>query len=332
MIARRTFIAGLGAAAGSSMVWPLAAWAQQPTVPVVGVLSVGEPDAAAATTLVSSLRQGLSEAGFVDGRNMAIEFRWAGNGYERLPELAADLVRRGVGVIVTPGVPAAAAAKAATSTIPIVFSIGADPVALGLVTSFNRPGANMTGVASLGIELGAKTLELLHEVVPAARHIGLLVNPENPSRQALTRDLPTAARKLGLELQILEARTDPDLDRVVGNVRQSGVEGLVIANEALLFRNSARLAALTLRAAIPAIHVDPAFAAAGGLMSYGTNRTESMRQVGLYAGRILKGEKPADLPVQQPTRYELIINLRTARMLGLSVPLTLQAAADEVIE
>jgi putative ABC transport system substrate-binding protein len=329
-LGRREFVTLLGGAAAAAAS-PIAARAQQPVVPVVGLLNAGDPGATA-TLVLPSLRQGLSEAGFVEGSNMAIETRWAADRYERLPELAADLVRRQVGVIVTPGVPAAAAAKAATSTIPIVFSTGADPVALGLVASVNRPGANITGVASLGIELGAKTLELLHETAPKAGHIGLLVNPENPSRQALIRELPTAARKLGLELQILEARTDRDLDRVVGSLRQSGIEGLVIANEALLFRNSARLAALTLSSAIPAIHVDPAFAAAGGLMSYGTNRAESMRQVGLYAGRILKGEKPADLPVMQPTRYELIINLRTAKRLGLSVPLTLQAAADEVIE
>ncbi|HEV3079326.1 MAG TPA: ABC transporter substrate-binding protein [Gemmataceae bacterium] len=323
---RRNFIMLLGGAAA----WSFAARAQQPALPVVGYLSVGPPSVSSVN--VGALQQGLSEAGFVEGRNVAMEFRWAGDRYERLPELAADLVRRQVSVIVSPGVPATAAAKAATSTIPIVFTMGADPVALGLIASLSRPGANLTGIATLGIELGSKHLELLHELAPAASIMGLLVNPNNPSGRALTTELPAAAHKLGLDLHILQARTEDDLDRVVGSLRQLGGGGLVISNEALFFRKSARLAALTVGSGMPAVHVDPAFVAAGGLMSYGPNRADSVRQVGLYAGRILNGAKPSDLPVQQPTRYELTINVKTAKALGLTVPQTLLVAADEVIE
>jgi putative ABC transport system substrate-binding protein len=326
---RRTFITLLGGAATSSL-WPLAARAQQPAMPVIGYLTSGGADAAAGRLRV--LRQALSEAGYIEGRNVTIDLRSADNRYDRLPEMAADLVRRQPTVIVTGGIPATAAAKAATATVPIVFTMGGDPVAYGLVASLNRPGANLTGITTLGEQLAPKHLELLHEAAPAATVIGLLVNPANPAAESVASELAGAARKLGLKLHVLQARTESDLDTAFATLRQLGAGGLVISLEGLFISRSEQLAALTLRDAVPAIHVVPEFATAGGLMSYGGSNTDSYRLAGAYTGRILKGEKPADLPVQQGTKVELIINLKTAKTLGVTVPLSLLGRADQVIE
>jgi putative ABC transport system substrate-binding protein len=249
-----------------------------------------------------------------------------------LPEFAADLIRRQASVIVAGGVPAARAAKAATKIVPIVFSMGADPVAFGLVASLNRPGGNLTGVATLGVGLGPKHLQLLQEIIPGATKMALLVNPANPSSETVTRELEAAARTLGLQLHVLQARTEGDFDAVFATLRQVRADGLVISNEALFNIRSEDLAALTLHHRVPAIHVTREFATSGGLMSYAASRSERTRLVGEYVGRILKGEKPADLPVQQVTKVELVINLKTARTLGITMPLTLRGRADEVIE
>jgi putative ABC transport system substrate-binding protein len=327
---RREFITLLGGAAATPL-WPLPAHAQQPAMPLVGYLNAGSPDTVAAARL-RVLRQGLSEAGYVDGRNVTIELRAAGGRYDLLPGMAADLVRRQAAVIVTSGVPATAAVKAATATVPIVFQVGADPVALGLVASLNRPGGNVTGVATLGVALGPKHLELLHELVPAGTVMALLINPTNPSAETLPSELEGAARKLGLKLHILQAHGEGDFDTAFATLNRLGAGGLVISNEGLFIGRSEQLATLTIRHAVPAIHVVPDFTAAGGLMSYGGSTTESSHLVGAYTGRILKGEKPADLPVQQSTKVELTINLKTAKALGLTVPLALLTRADEVIE
>jgi putative ABC transport system substrate-binding protein len=278
-------------------------------------------------------QQGLAESGYVEGRNVAIEYRWAGGHYDRLPELAADLVRRRVSVIVTPdSIVTARAAKAATATIPIVFGIGADPVASGLVASLNRPGGNLTGAARMSTELEPKRLQLLHELIPAARTFALLVNPGNPGAGALTKEMEAAALTLGLSLHVLEASTERDLDEASAAMARVRAEGMVVSPDPFFIQQSPRLAALALGLAIPAVFQYREFAAAGGLISYAGSRAETYRVVGLYAGRILKGEKPADLPVQRSTKVELIINLKTARALGISVPLTVLAPADEVIE
>jgi putative ABC transport system substrate-binding protein len=323
-IRRREFITFLGGA----VVWPLAAGAQQPAIPVVGYLAVSS---LLQSPTVRAFRQGLSEAGYVDGRNVVIESRIDGQ-LDRLPELAADLVRRKVRVIYTPGVPATMAAKRATASIPIVFSMGADPVAFGLVKSLNRPGGNLTGIATLGIELGPKHLELLHELVPTAAAFGLLVNPANPSSEAAVLGLKAAAGKLGLDLHILQARNEDDFEPAFAALREFNAGGLVISNEGLLIGRSDQLAALALRDRLPAIHVSPNFTASGGLASYGAGIADSFRLIGRYIDRILKGENPADLPVQQPSRYQLVINMKTAKALGITVPPTLFAIADEVIE
>jgi putative ABC transport system substrate-binding protein len=306
---RRDFITLLG---GGAVAWPLGARAQQLAMPAVGLLGVAGGAQEKSRNL--RFRQSLSEAGYVEGRNVTIEFR-TDDRLDRLPELAADLVRREVSVIYTPGVPAARAAKAATASVPIVFSMGADPVALGLVKSLNRPGGNLTGIATLGIELGPRHLELLHELVPAAAVIGLLVNPANPSSEAATRELKTAAGKLGLDLHILQARSEGDFEPAFAALRELKAGGLVISNEGLLIGRSEQLAALALRDRLPAIHVSPSFTAAGGLASYGASVADSDRLIGRYIGRILKGEKPADLPVLQPTKFELVLNLKTAKAL-----------------
>jgi putative ABC transport system substrate-binding protein len=323
---RREFIAGLGAAAA----WPRVAHAQQPAMPVIGYLSAGSLDRDAAR--LRAIRQSLSEAGFIEGSNVAIEYRWADYHLEGMPALAADLVRRRVSVIAVTGVPAALAAKAATTTIPIVFTLGIDPVALGLVASLNRPGGNITGVATLGGELGAKRLELIHELVPGAKLIGVLLNPANPSIDSQTRDMQAAAQILGVRLQIVHASAERDFDAAFATLLDLRAGALVIGNDSLLVNRSEQLAALALRHAMPAVYQFPEFAAAGGLMSYGGSIAASYRIVGLYTGRILKGEKPADLPVQQTTKIELFINMKTAKALGLTVPLTLLGRADEVIE
>jgi putative ABC transport system substrate-binding protein len=332
-VKRRAFITLLGGAvAAPSLSWPFAARAQRPETSVIGYLSSASQDLYGHA--VRAFRQGLSETGQVEGRNVTIEFRWANGQNDRLPELAADLVRRQVSVIAAPGsTPAALAAKAATATIPIVFQVGTDPVAAGLVASLARPGGNVTGVTNLNTELGPKRLELLHELRPTANIFALLINPTSPFiAETVTRDLQAAARRLGLQLHILHASSERDFDTVFATLVQLQAGELVIAPDTFFISQSEQLAALTVRHAVLAITQFREFAAAGGLMSYGGSFTESSRQVGIYTGRILKGEKPADLPVQQISKVELIINLKTAKALGITVPISLLARADEMIE
>jgi putative ABC transport system substrate-binding protein len=317
--------------AGAAVGWPPAARAQQRVLPVIGYLSSGVPGLF--DDRASVLLQGLAESGYVEDRNVAIEYRWAEGHYDRLAELAADLVRRQVNVIVAPdSIVTARAAKAATSTIPIVFGIGADPVSSGLVASLNRPGGNLTGAARMSTELEPKRLQLLHELIPAGRTFALLVNPANPGANALTKDMHAAASTLGLALLVVEASTVDDLEEAFAATARLHSEGIVISPDAFFVQQSPRLAALALRRAVPAMFQYREFAAAGGLISYAGSRAETYRVVGLYAGRILKGEKPADLPVQRSTKVEMVINLKTARALGISVPLTVLARADEVLE
>jgi ABC-type uncharacterized transport system substrate-binding protein len=327
---RRELITLLGGAAiTSSVSWPYALRAQQQRpLPVVGLLSL----ATSFGGRLEAFRRSLSEAGFDDGRNVTIESSWDGQ-YDHLPARAADLARRRVSVIVATSTPGALAAKAATSTVPIVFSVGVDPVDVGLVASLSRPGGNLTGASILNVELGPKQLELLHEVVPTARRIALLVNPTSPAlADPLSRQLQAAATSLALELQVVQASNLHELEAVLASLRELQVGALVIASDPFLNSQSERVAALALRHRIPTMHQYGGFPAAGGLMGYGGAITDSYRLVGEYTGRILKGEKPANLPVQQLTRVELIINLKTARALGLTVPLAIIGRADEVIE
>jgi putative ABC transport system substrate-binding protein len=326
MIRRRELITLLGGAAAA---WPLAARAQL-ALPVIGWL--GAESREAEEVRVIAFRQGLKDSGYVEGQNVTIEGGWAEGHNDRLPALAADLVRRKVSVIAVTGLPAILAGKAATATIPIVFGFAGDPVELGIVASLNRPGGNLTGVTSLAAELGPKRLELLHEMVPAATVIALLMNPTLPNADVLSRDLQAAAGTLGVQLHVLYATTERDFDTVFTTLVQLRVGALVIAPATLFTSRSERLAALTLQYALPTIFQYREFAATGGLMSYGNNLTDAYRLVGVYTGRVLKGEKPADLPVQQATKAELIINLKTAKTLGLTVPQSLLARADEVIE
>jgi putative tryptophan/tyrosine transport system substrate-binding protein len=328
-IERRKFLATLGGAAAA---WPLAAWAQQPgKLPVIGYLGPESP--AVFASRVRAFRQGLGETGYAEGRNVAIEFRWAEGQHNRLPALAADLVARQAAVIVAPGgAPGGLAAKSATTTIPIVFEMGADPVAIGLVDNLNRPGGNLTGVSSLNVQVTPKRLEILHEVVPAAAEIAVLVNPTSPTTDSQLRNLQAAARALGLQLHVLHASTERDFDAVFVTLLQLRAGGLVVASDGFFATHSEQLAALTVRHAVPAIHQSRDFAMAGGLMSYAGSFLESHRQAGVYTGRILKGDKPADLAVQRVTKVELFINLKAAKNLGVTFPLSLLGRADQLIE
>jgi putative ABC transport system substrate-binding protein len=326
---RREFISLIGATVA---LLPGVAGAQQTAMPVIGFL--GSETSALWADRVAAFRQGLSETGYMEGRNVAIEYRWAEGHNERLPALAIDLVERQVTVLVVLGGTASAlAAKAATTTVPIVFRIAIDPVETGLVASLNRPGGNLTGVTTMGAELGSKQLELLHELAPAASVIALLINPTNPAIARIqSRDVPAAARKLGLELHVLNASMERDFDSVFASMKELHVGGLVIGADTFLNARSAQLAALAVRHAIPSISPYGQFTRAGGLTSYGASIAGASRQVGVYTGRILKGEKPADLPIEQPTLFELVINVKAAKSLGLTVAPTLLSRADEVIE
>jgi putative ABC transport system substrate-binding protein len=326
MIERREFIALLGGA----VTWPLAARAQQAAMPVLGFLYAGSPEPSA--HLVAAFRAGLSEAGYVEGRNVSIEFRWAHNQPDRLPDLASDLITRRVAAIVAPGsLLGPIAAKAATTSIPIVFSMGGDPVEVGLVSSFNRPGANVTGISSMNVDLGSKRLGLLHELLPTARRFALLANV-SPFTNPLVRDVQAGASTLGAEVEIIYAATNGDIDTAFAVTRQKQIDALVIAPGPLFNNNRVQLAILAARYAMPTIYSSREFTEAGGLMSYGPSITEEFRQAGIYAGRVLKGEKPADMPVMRSTKFEFVINLKTAKALGLEVTPALLARADEVIE
>jgi putative tryptophan/tyrosine transport system substrate-binding protein len=326
---RREAIILLGGAAA----WPLAARAQQLTVPVIGFLHAGAPETNA--HLMGAFHRGLSETGYVDGQNVAVEYRWAHNDGARLPDLAADLVRRRVAVIVTPiGTVAALAAKAATATIPIVFSAGTDPVQAGLVASLNRPGGNVTGIVNLNAELAAKRLGLLHELQPAATRIALMVNPRSPiATEAAIKDVQLAAPTIARHIEIFTPATNREIDAAFAALVQKGVGALLVNGaDPFFIDRRVQFATLAARHVVPAIFAARDFADVGGLMSYGPNNPDRYRQVGIYTGRVLRGEKPADLPVLRASKFELVINLQTARALGLEVPPTLLARADEVIE
>jgi len=327
MIKRREFIAGLGSAAA----WPLAAQAQQAAMPVVGYLGSQSAELDYKPATVPFL-QGLKETGYVEGQSVAIEYRWAENQNDRLPALAADLVRRRVAVVVAAGTPAALAAKEATATIPIVFSTGTDPVASGLVASLSRPGANVTGTTVLAIELAPKRLQLLHDLIPNAATFGVLANPTFSATSLMITSLQAAARTLGLQLIVANASTESDLETAFASFSQQRVAAVLVGSSTFYNRHMEQLATLAARHSLPAIFPYREFALAGGLMSYGSNFSYSYRQAGLYTGRILKGEKPADLPVEQAAKIETVINLKTAKALGLTIPETLLATADEVIQ
>ena len=322
---RREFITLIG---GSAATWPLMARAQQPAMPVIGIIE-GE----AGQLFVAGLRKGLNEGGFVEGKNLAIEYRTAEGRYDRLAALAADLVHRQVAVIAAAGTPATTAAKAATATIPVVFNTGADPIAAGFVASLSRPGGNLTGVAILLSQVVPKQFELLRALLPTASNFVFLYNPSNRTlAESITKGAQAAAESLGFNLHVVGASTDREIDDALANMVQAKVDGLVIGPDIFFTDRSSQLAALTTRYALPAIYHDRDFAAAGGLMSYGTNLADAFRVQGVYVSRVLKGEKPADLPVQQATKIELILNLKTAKALGIIVPLPLLGRADEVIE
>jgi putative tryptophan/tyrosine transport system substrate-binding protein len=325
---RRDFVTLLGGAAAA---WPFAARAQQAKVPVIGFLE--SKSARDSRQIVAAFHRGLNEAAFIEGRNVAVEYRWADNQHDRLPGLAADLVQRKVTVITAPDTATAFAAKAATTTIPIVFDTSLDPVAVGLVASLNRPGGNLTGITSLNTEVASKRLELLHEVVPKAGTIGLLVNPGNPRfAQISIAEMQAASRRLGLQIHVRNAHSTDEIDEAFAALAQQGIGALVVAPDAFFNSRSEQLAALVLRYALPAITGHREFAIAGGLFSYGTSLSDIYRQLGSYAAKILKGEKAAELPVSQSTKIELILNLRTAKLLGLSFPITVLGRADEAIE
>jgi ABC-type uncharacterized transport system substrate-binding protein len=326
---RREFITLLGG--GAAAAWPLAARAQQPAIPIVGYVHADSPQAT--TDLVAAFREGLRETGYVEGQNVVIEYRWAHNDLSRIPELVADLVHRRVAVIATPGSSAAAlAAKAATTTIPIVFSLGLDPVRLGLVASLSRPGGNITGVNSMSSELVAKRLGLLHELLPTAKRFGVLINPKNPTTESLKKDVQAAAEAIGAQIEFFTATTGVGIDTAFANLVQRRADALLVHPDNLFINRRVQLTTLAARHAVPTIYPLRPDAEAGGLMSYGTKLADAHRQAGVYTGRILKGAKPADLPVVQPTKFEFIINLQTAKTIGLTVPDALLTRADEVIE
>ena len=323
---RRAFMTLIGGAAA----WPLAARAQQSAMPVIGFLNSASPGGFA--PFVAAFRQGLKEAGYVEGQNATIEYRWAEGQYDRLPALAADLVRRKLTVIAATSTPAALATKAATSTIPIVFTTADDPIRLGLVASLNRPGGNVTGVNNLLVELGSKQLGLIRELAPVTSKIAVLMNPNFPGSERQLRDAEAAARMIGLQFIVLRATTEPEIDAAFASVAQLGGAALLVAADPFFIAQRDHIVALAARHAIPAIYPVREFAVAGGLTSYGTDLADSYRQAGIYAGRIVRGEKPADLPVQRSTKFEFVINFKTAKALGLAVPNSMQLLADEVIE
>ena len=323
---RREFITLIGGAAA----WPLAARAQQPAMPVIGYLDASSPGASASRAVI--FRRGLAESGYIEGRNVTIDYRWAEGQYDRLPEMAAELVRRQVAVIVATPIPAAVAAKAATATIPIVFFVAGDPVKLGLVTGLARPGGNATGFNNFNAELGTKHLGLLRELLPTATRIGLMVNPTNPTVEGLTKDVTAAALTIGMQIEVVRASSSNEIEASFATLVRNRVDALVVGADSFLFSRRLQLATWATRHAIPTVMTGREFAEAGGLISYGTSLTEAYLQLAVYAGRILKGAKPSELPVVQSTKFEFVINLPTARALGLEIPAALLARADEVIE
>ena len=328
VIKRREFITLL---AGAAAAWPLAARAQQPAVPVVGILASVSP--APYAGFIAAIKEGLQQTGYIEGRNVTIEYRWAEGHYDRLPQQAIELVDRGVAVIIlVGGGPTIAVAKAATATIPIVFVMGDDPVKSGAVTALNRPGGNATGVNLLTVAMEAKRLQLLHELVPNVAVVAIIVNPNNPQAAEQLQDLRAAARTLGVEVEVFKAGSPSDIDTAFASLVGRRAGALLVAADAFFNTRREQFVVLTARHALPAIFHFREFAAAGGLMSYGPSLTDAYRQEGIYAGRILKGEKPAEMPVQQAVKIELVINLQTARALGLTIPLPLLGRADEVIE
>jgi putative tryptophan/tyrosine transport system substrate-binding protein len=327
MVRRREFITCLGGAVAG---WPLSARAQQPAMPVVGFL--GATSSADRAHLLTAFRQGVRETGYVEGQNVAIEYRWAQDQYDRLPDLAADLVRRQVAVITVDDTPSAIAAKAASTTIPIVFAIGGDPVKLGLVASLNRPGGNVTGVSFMAAALGAKRLGLLHELLPGAVRIAVLVDPKLPLTEPFVSDVRAAALVIGKQIEVLYASTGREIETVFASLAQKPVDALLVGPASLFSNRRVQLVTLAAYHRVPAIYTFREFSEAGGLMSYGTSFTDAYRQAGVYTGRIVKGEKPADLPILQSIKFEFVINLNTAKAFGLTVPPGVLAIADEVIE
>jgi len=326
-VRRRTFIALLGGAAA----WPVAARAQQTAMPVVGFL--GGPSAAPYERYIAAVHQGLKEAGFIEQRNVAMEYRWADGQYDRLPALAAELASRRVAVIIPiGGAPATLAAKAATSTIPIVFNLGADPIQLGLVSNLSRPGGNITGIAMMTLEVERKRLELLHELAAGSSSIAVLLNPSNDQTQAQETDAQTAARFINRQILVLKARTEDEINAAFAELARERIGALLVGADAFFNSQVTLIVVLAARHAVPTIYPFKSYVDAGGLMSYGSSLLDAYRQTGVYAGRVLKGEKPADLPIVQPTKFELVINLKIAKALGIAIPPTLLARADEVIE
>ena len=325
---RRDFITLLG---GAATVWPLAARAQQPAMPVIGYLYSGTPEASA--SWVAAFRKGLSESGFSEGHNVAIEYRWAYNDPARLPELAADLVRRRVAAIVTPGIAASVlAAKAATATIPIVFRTGGDPIELGFVASLNQPGGNVTGINAMSLETVAKRVGLLHDLLPHAERLAVLLNPNDPNADHYTKDLQAAASTIGWQIEFLGASNIREIDIAFANLAQKRLDALLVVPQGLLFNRRVQIVTQVTRYALPAVYPNREFAEIGGLMSYGPNSADEFRLTGVYTGRILKGEKPSNLPVLRASKFELVINLQTAKIFDIAIPPNLLAIADEVIE